>query len=211
VAPIAAVEGFVRQVIGWRDYIWHLYWYLGEDYRNSNTLQAEGELPSWFVELDPDGTDAACLKWALGSVRDDAWVHHIPRLMVLGNYGLQRGWNPQRLTDWFHRSFLDGYDWVMVPNVVGMSQHADGGLLATKPYTGGGNYINTMSDLCGGCVYNPKKRLGEEACPFTVGYWMFLQRHHDRFAQNHRMRQVIRNLERLPDLDALVQENPELA
>ena len=210
-APVAAVEGFVRQVIGWRDYIWHLYWYLGEDYRNNNELHADVDLPSWFVDLDPDGTEAACLKWALSSVRENSWVHHIPRLMVLGNYGLQRGWSPQQLTDWFHRSFVDGYDWVMVPNVVGMSQHADGGVLATKPYAGGGNYINKMSDHCRSCVYDPKKRLGDNACPFTAGYWMFLNRHHERFSRNHRMLQVVRSLERLPDLEELVRQNPDLA
>ena len=209
-APIAAVEGFVRQVIGWRDYIWHLYWYLGEDYRGRNVLQADVDLPSWFVELDPGGTDAACLKWALTSVREVGWAHHIPRLMVLGNYALQRGWSPQQLTDWFHRSFVDGYDWVMVPNLVGMSQHADGGVLATKPYAGGGNYINTMSDHCGGCVYDPKQRQGEQACPFTVGYWMFLQRNRERFASNHRMMRSISNLDRLSDLEVLVAENPDL-
>ena len=94
--------------------------------------------------------------------------------MVLGNYALQRGFDPAALTDWFHRSFVDGYDWVMVPNVVGMSQHADGGELATKPYAAGGNYINKMSDYCGPCVYDPKVRVGENACPFTAGYWIFL-------------------------------------
>ncbi len=207
-APIAAVEGFVRQVIGWRDYIWHLYWYLGEDYRNRNELGAERSLPSWFVELDPDGTEAACLKSALTSVREEGWAHHIPRLMVLGNYGLQQGWDPAALTDWFHRSFVDGYDWVMVPNVVGMSQHADGGVLATKPYAAGGNYINKMSDHCAGCVFDPKVRVGEKACPFTAGYWRFLHRHRDRFAQNHRMRQMVRGLDRLSDLDQLLAEGP---
>ncbi len=210
-APIAAVEGFVRQVIGWRDYIWHLYWHLGEDYRDRNALRADVDLPDWFVQLDPAGTDAACLQSALTSVRESGWAHHIPRLMVLGNYALQRGWSPQQLTDWFHRSFVDGYDWVMVPNVVGMSQHADGGVLATKPYAGGGNYINTMSDHCGGCRYDPKQRLGERACPFTAGYWMFLHRNRDRFVQNHRMMRSISNLDRLADLDLLVAENPELA
>ncbi|WP_375430196.1 cryptochrome/photolyase family protein [uncultured Friedmanniella sp.] len=210
-APIASVEGFVRQVIGWRDYIWHLYWYLGEDYRDRNELEAVRDLPEWFVELDPSGTDAACLSWALTSVRESGWAHHIPRLMILGNYALQQGWNPQQLTDWFHRSFVDGYDWVMVPNVVGMSQHADGGVLATKPYAGGGNYINTMTDLCGTCVYDPKLRRGEKACPFTAGYWLFLNRHRERFAQNFRMGQMVRGLDRLSDLDELVAENPDLA
>lgn len=210
-APIASVEGFVRQLIGWRDYIWHLYWYLGEDYRDRNELGATSDLPGWFVELDPGGTDAACLSWALTSVRETGWAHHIPRLMVLGNYALQRGWDPQQLTDWFHRSFVDGYDWVMVPNVVGMSQHADGGVLATKPYAGGGNYINTMTDLCGSCRYDPKQRRGEKACPFTAGYWLFLNRHRERFAQNFRMGQMVRGLDRLSDLDELVAENPDLA
>ncbi|SDR79735.1 deoxyribodipyrimidine photolyase-related protein [Friedmanniella luteola] len=210
-APINAVEGFVRQVIGWRDYIWHLYWYLGEDYRDRNALGAERDVPAWFVDLDPAGTEAACLSSALTGVREDAWAHHIPRLMVLSNYALLQGWSPQQMTDWFHRSFVDGYDWVMVPNVIGMSQHADGGVLATKPYAGGGNYINKMSDHCRDCVYDPRQRLGEKACPFTAGYWMFLHRNRELFARNHRMMRSISSLDRLADLDALVAENPDLA
>ena len=137
-------------------------------------------------------------------MREAGWTHHIPRLMVLGNYALQRGWNPRELTDWFHRAFVDGYDWVMVPNVVGMSQHADGGELATKPYAAGGNYINTMSDHCGNCVYNPKVRVGDDACPFTAGYWLFLHRHRDLFGANRRMSQAVRGLDRLADLDELI-------
>jgi deoxyribodipyrimidine photolyase-related protein len=208
-APIAAVEGFVRQVMGWRDYIWNLYWYLGEDYRHENALRATTPLPGWFSELDPTGTEAACLSWAVSSVREVGWAHHIPRLMVIGNYAQQRGWDPQALTDWFHRSFVDGYDWVMVPNVVGMSQYADDGVLGTKPYVGGGAYINRMSDFCGGCRYDPKKRTGEDACPFTVGYWGFLHRNRDHLAGNFRMGQVLRSLDRLKDLDRLLEENPE--
>src|ERR671916_1475984 len=199
-APISAVEGFVRQIIGWRDYIWNLYWYFGEDYRGRNELAARTPLPTWFVELDPEGTEANCLRSVLTSVRDHGWAHHIPRLMVLGNYGLQRGFDPAEFTDWFHRSFVDGYDWVMVPNVVGMSQHADGGVLATKPYAGGGSYINKMTDYCGSCVYGPKQRLGDKACPFTAGYWLFLHRNRDLFARNHRMMRPLRNLERLADV-----------
>jgi deoxyribodipyrimidine photolyase-related protein len=124
--------------------------------------------------------------------------------MVLGNWGLQRGVDPAELTAWFHQSFVDGYDWVMVPNVVGMSQHADGGLLATKPYAAGGAYMNRMSDYCRGCRYDPTVRAGENACPFTAGYWAFLHRHRDRFAGNPRMRQAVAGLGRLKDLDALV-------
>ena len=107
--------------------------------------------------------------------------------MILGNYGMQHGWQPEAFTDWFHRSFVDGYDWVMVPNVVGMSQHADGGVLATKPYAAGGNYINKMTDYCGDCRFDPKVRVGPDACPFTAGYWRFLHRHRERFAANPRM------------------------
>jgi len=130
--------------------------------------------------------------------------------MVLGNYAQQRGFDPQELTDWYHRSFVDGYDWVMVPNVVGMSQYADDGVLGTKPYVGGGSYINKMSDFCGDCVYDPKQRTGEQACPFTVGYWAFLHRHREHLSGNVRMGQMIRGLDRLKDIDQLLEENPDL-
>ena len=125
--------------------------------------------------------------------------------MVLGNYAMQRGWDPAQVTDWFHRAFVDGYDWVMVPNVVGMSQYADGGLITTKPYAGGGAYIDRMSDYCGGCrLHGRAVRVGEEACPFTAGYWSFLNRHRRTFAGNHRMAQPVRGLDRLKDLELLV-------
>ena len=117
---------------------------------------------------------------------------------------MQRGWRPSAVTDWFHRSFVDGYDWVMVPNVVGMSQHADGGLMATKPYTSGGAYIDRMSDYCGGCRYDPRKRLGEDACPFTAGYWTYLDRNADRLAGNRRMMQPLAGLTRLKDAEEVV-------
>ena len=127
--------------------------------------------------------------------------------MVLGNYALQHGWKPGELTDWFHRAFIDGYDWVMVPNVVGMSQHADGGVLATKPYVSGGAYIDKMSDHCHDCRFDPKKRVGEDACPFTGGYWRFLHEHRERLAANPRMTRALSGLERLGDLDELLAES----
>ena len=209
-APLASVEGFVRQVMGWRDYVWHLYWYFGDSYRRRNELHATGAIPKWFDSLDADGTvEARCLSEVLRGVREHGWVHHIPRLMVLGNYAMQRGWHPSAVTDWFHRSFVDGYDWVMVPNVVGMSQWADGGLMMTKPYAGGGAYIDRMSDFCGDCKYNPKVRVGEDACPFTAGYWAFLHRNQQQLQGNHRMAQPLRGMDRLKDLDALVEQEAE--
>lgn len=204
--PLNSVEGFVRQVMGWRDYVWHMYWHLGRDFRTRNHLGATQPVPGWLAGLDDAAVDAACLSDVLGDLRRDGWVHHIPRLMVLGNYALQRGIDPSALTDWFHGSFVDGYEWVMVANVVGMSQHADGGALATKPYASGGAYIDRMSDYCGGCRYDPRKRLGEKACPFTAGYWAFLDRTRDRLAGNVRMRRPLQGLDRLADLPAVVEQ-----
>ncbi len=204
---LASVEGFVRQVIGWREYVWHVYWHTGADYRESNALDAHEPLPAWFDALDADAVTARCLSSALAGVRDEGWVHHIPRLMVLGSWALQQGYDPAALTDWFHRSFVDGYDWVMLPNVVGMSQHADGGLMATKPYTSGGAYIARMSDYCTGCAYDPKARVGAAACPFTAGYWAFLHRNRASLRGNHRMAQPMRGLDRLADLDALLEQH----
>jgi deoxyribodipyrimidine photolyase-related protein len=207
-ADLAAVEGFVRQVIGWREYVWHVYWYAGPAYRQRNALEAHVPLPAWFAQADADAVQAHCLSEVLAQVRDVGWAHHIPRLMVLGNWALQRACDPAELTDWFRRWFVDGYDWVMEPNVIGMSQRADGGVMATKPYAAGGAYINRMSDYCGGCRYDPRVRVGPDACPFTAGYWALLHRQRDRLAGNPRMAQPLRGLDRLRDLDALlVQES----
>ena len=206
-APLASVEGYVRQVIGWREYVWSIYWHVPDDYRDRNALGATADLPGWFADLDAAGeVTANCLSSVLRDLRTRGWVHHIPRLMVLGNYGLQRGWDPRQLTAWFHEVFVDGYDWVMLPNVTGMSQHADGGLMTTKPYAAGGAYINRMSDYCAGCAYDPKVRVGDDACPFTAGYWAFLARNEQRLADNRRMRQPLSGLARLADLDALVEQ-----
>jgi deoxyribodipyrimidine photolyase-related protein len=203
-ADLSDVEGFVRQVIGWREYVWHIYWYADSSYRDGNALEARTGLPDWFVDLDADEVTARCLSDVLAQVRDEGWAHHIPRLMVLGSWALQQGYDPRELTDWFHTSFVDGYDWVMLPNVVGMSQYADGGLMATKPYTSGGAYINRMSDYCRGCAYDPSVRVGETACPFTAGYWAFLHGNRDRLRGNHRMAQQLTGLDRLNDLPALL-------
>ena len=205
-APLAAVEGFIRQILGWREYMWHLYWHFGPDYTEKNELGAKRELPSWWTDLDADAVTAACLHSAMEGVRDRGWTHHIQRLMVLGSHALQRGYRPDELTEWFATAFVDGFRWVMPTNVVGMSQHADGGLLATKPYTSGGAYVNKMSDHCRGCEYDPKKRLGDDACPFTAGYWSFVHRHRDLLSRNHRTQRMVSSMDRLSDVDAVVEQ-----
>jgi deoxyribodipyrimidine photolyase-related protein len=206
-APLSSVEGFVRQVSGWRDYIWHMYWHLGESYATDhNALKATKDLPAEFLTLDPDAIEANCLSHTVRDVREHGWAHHIQRLMILGNWALQRGYDPKQLSDWFIGMFVDGTPWVMPPNVVGMSQWADGGIVATKPYAAGGAYINKMSDYCGGCRFDPKKRLGEDACPYTAGYWAFLDRTEPMLRHNNRMAQPLAGLRRLSDREAVVDQ-----
>lgn len=205
-APLAAVEGFIRQILGWREYVWQLYWHFGPDYLNSNALNAHAPLPKWWADADAEAVSAACLRDALAGVRDRGWTHHIQRLMVLGSHALQRGYEPRALNEWFSTAFVDGFAWVMPANVLGMSQHADGGRMATKPYTSGGAYLNTMSDHCRGCRYDPKKRLGEDACPFTAGYWAFTHRHRDRLAANMRTARAVSSMNRLSDLEAVLEQ-----
>ena len=200
-APIASVEAFIRQVIGWREYINGMYWFLGADYRDKNALGAQRKLLPLFT--DSGKTQMACVKQVVGDVEARAWAHHIPRLMVLSNLALVTGTNPQEFLDWMREQFIDAADWVMVPNIIGMATHADGGLLMTKPYAAGGAYLNKMTQSCKGCKYDPKKRVGEDACPFTTLYWDFLDRHRDRFVKNHRMSQQIFGLNRLSDLPEL--------
>ncbi|MFI9029997.1 cryptochrome/photolyase family protein [Streptomyces sp. NPDC053560] len=204
--PLNSAEGFIRQIAGWREYVWHLYWLFGKNYRHSNTLRHRRPLPDWFLDLDADAVQARCLSTVLAQVRDRGWVHHIPRLMILGNYALQRGWHPAEVTDWFHRNFVDGYDWVMLPNVIGMSQYADGGRMTTKPYVCGGAYIDKMSDLCHGCAYRPDQRVGDRGCPYAAGYWWFLDRHRSQLQHNARLAQPLRGLDRLTDLNEVVQQ-----
>ena len=196
--PIESCEAFVRQVIGWREYINGMYWYLGEDYRNENGLKAERKLLPLFN--DPSKTKMNCVGSIVRDVDQRGWVHHIPRLMILSNLALITGTNPQEYLDWMRERFIDASDWVMVPNVIGMAVHADNGKLMTKPYAAGGAYISRMTEFCKGCKYDPKKRTGEDACPFTTLYWDFLDRHKEEFVKNHRMSQMVNGLKRLSDL-----------
>jgi deoxyribodipyrimidine photolyase-related protein len=198
--PIASAEGFVRQVIGWREYVWGRYWQWMPEYRAANELGATRSLPPLFTG---GATEMNCVRHVMSTVREHGWAHHIQRLMVLGNLGLTAGVDPWEMTEWMWTSFVDGAEWVMLPNVVGMALHADGGRMATKPYASGGAYIDRMSDYCGDCRYDRRKRVGEDACPFTTLYWDFLDRHRDRFLRNARVARQVRASERLADLPAV--------
>jgi deoxyribodipyrimidine photolyase-related protein len=196
--PIASAEGFLRQVIGWREYVWGLYWLWGPDYRQKNELDATRPLPPLFTGAP---TQMRCVSTTLASLHDHGWVHHIQRLMILGNLALLAGVDPWAMTRWMWSGFVDGAEWVMLPNVIGMALHADGGMMATKPYAAGGAYIDRMSDYCKGCRYDRKKRTGPDACPFTTLYWDFLDRHTTRFERNHRIVQQVRAAGRLADIE----------
>jgi deoxyribodipyrimidine photolyase-related protein len=200
-APIESVEAFVRQIIGWREYINGMYWYLGEEYREQNQLNANRKLLPVFS--DSSKTQMNCVGSIVKDIETRAWVHHIPRLMVLSNLALITGTNPQEFLDWMREQFIDAAEWVMVPNIIGMGVHADGGQMMTKPYAAGGAYISRMTEFCKPCKYDPKLRVGENACPFTTLYWDFLDRNREQFAKNFRMSQQIRGLDRLSDLPDL--------
>ncbi|MBU6347114.1 MAG: cryptochrome/photolyase family protein [Actinomycetales bacterium] len=196
--PIASCEGFIRQIVGWREYINGMYWYLGEEYRESNGLNANRDLLPVFI--NPTDSKMNCVKTIVTDIQQRGWTHHIPRLMVLGNLALLSGVSPKQFLDWMREVFVDAADWVMVPNVIGMATHADGGSLMTKPYAAGGAYISKMGQYCKGCSYNPKNRTSDDACPFTTLYWDFLDRNFELFNKNHRMFQQISGLKRLSDL-----------
>ena len=194
-APIESIEGFVRQIIGWREFVNGVYWHAGPDYPERNELGATRPLPRLF---ETGESELACLRHQLASTERLGWNHHIERLMVLGNFMLLADVDPSEATRWFLARYVDAYDWVMWPNTVGMILHADGGMLASKPYAAGGAYINRMSDHCTACRFDPKRRTGEDACPFTTLYWDFIRRHADRFAENPRMALPVRSWHAIP-------------
>lgn len=203
--PLNAVEGFVRQILGWREYIRGVYWTSGDDYLDENFLQHDEPLPEFFWTGE---TSMKCLSDVLHGVRQHAYSHHIQRLMVTGLFCLLLGVRPRAFHDWHMATHCDAIDWVSAPNVIGMSQFADGGLLASKPYCASGAYIDKMSNYCQGCVYRPKVALGPKACPFTTLYWDFLGRHRERLAKNQRLSLQLRNWDRKPveEQEALRQE-----
>lgn len=192
--PIESAEGFVRQVIGWREYVWGIYWLRGRQWRRMNALRADRDLPDAYWSGD---TDMRCLADVISKLAATGYAHHIERLMVAGNLGLLLGVEPRQLHEWFQRGFVDGHDWVMAPNVLGMATWADGGAMMSKPYAASGRYVDRMSDHCGECRYSPARRTGEDACPLTTLYWDFLDRNEDRLRSNPRMAMPYRNLDRI--------------
>lgn len=191
--PLNSAEGFIRQVIGWREYVRGIYWREGPDYVRRNYLNATRPLPAFYWTGD---TDMHCLAQAIGATIDHAYAHHIQRLMVTGNFALLIGADPAEVHRWYLEVYADAYEWVELPNTLGMSQFADGGLLGSKPYAASGAYIDRMSDYCRTCRYDPKQRLGDDACPFNALYWDFLDRNEAKLRDNHRLALPYRNWDR---------------
>jgi deoxyribodipyrimidine photolyase-related protein len=194
-----SVEGFIRQVLGWREYMRGLYAYVDDDYPQRNWFNHTQPLPDFF--WDADQTDMNCLHQTLKQVERMSYAHHIQRLMILSNFALIAGLSPQEVENWFHAAFIDAYDWVMQTNVIGMGLFADGGILASKPYAASANYINKMSDYCKACAYKPTERTGDRACPFNVFYWDFLARHRDKLQSQGRMSFILKNLDKMSEAD----------
>ena len=194
-APLAAVEGFVRQILGWREYMRGIYWANMPGYDQHNALEHQVPLPHWFWSGD---TRMRCLHLAITQSLGSAHAHHIQRLMVIGNFSLLAGLDPQALHRWYLGIYIDAFEWVELPNTVGMSQRADGGLIATKPYVSSAAYIQRMGDYCKGCAYDPRLKTGDKACPFNALYWDFFDRHAARFERNPRLALVYRQLEKMP-------------
>jgi deoxyribodipyrimidine photolyase-related protein len=204
-APLAAVEAFVRQIIGWREFVNGIYWLKMPDYSESNELNANRPLPEFFWTGD---TDMRCVGQCVKQVLATGYNHHIQRLMILGNFFLLAEISPREVLRWFSALYLDAHDWVMAANVLGMILHADGGFMATKPYAASAAYISRMSNYCTGCRYDPDRKTGEGACPFNVLYWHFYDRHAERFAGNPRTAMPVRSwLKRKPsDRERIVRE-----
>lgn len=201
--PLQSAEAFIRQIIGWREFIRGVYWLEGPAYGERNNLNQHGDLPRFYWTGD---TDMNCMKHAIGQVLATGFGHHIQRLMVTGNFALIGGVHPRAVSDWYLGMFVDGVDWVTLPNALGMVMHADRrdnaargatGLVGTKPYAASGKYIDRMSNYCKGCRYDPASRRGDDACPFTVFYWDFLIRARDTLSRNQRMAMILKNIDRM--------------
>ena len=199
-APINSVEGFVRQIIGWREYVYGIYWTLMPEYRDRNSRGSTHSLPDWFWT---GNTDMNCLRHAIGGVVERGYAHHIQRLMIICNFATLAGLSPGEVNDWFYAMFIDSHDWVVTPNVVGMGMNSDAppgeteGTIATKPYVSSAAYINRMSNYCRDCRYNPAARTGEDACVFNFLYWTFLKHFGPAYAKNPRMTMLLKNADRI--------------
>ncbi len=196
--PLNAAEGFIRQIIGWREYVRGVYWHEGPDYGSRNALEARRDLPGFYWTGD---TDMHCMAQAIGQTIDHAYAHHIQRLMITGNFALLAGIEPIQVHVWYLEVYADAYEWVEIPNTLGMALFADGGLLGSKPYAAGGAYINRMSDYCRHCRYDVKQRVGQDACPFNALYWDFLARNERKLRQNPRLGMPYRNWEKMTEED----------
>ncbi|WP_404426916.1 cryptochrome/photolyase family protein [Thalassospira australica] len=195
-APLNATEGFIRQILGWREYVRGLYWFMGPDYGTDNHLDATRPLPGFFWDGD---VAMNCLHHAITETLDNAYAHHIQRLMVIGNFALLTGLDPKGVCEWYLAVYIDAFEWVELPNTFGMALYADGGKMASKPYAASGKYINRMSDYCVGCRYSPHKNIGPDACPFNALYWHFLDRNSDKLGKNPRLGMPYRNWSRMND------------
>lgn len=195
-APLNAAEGFIRQILGWREYVRGIYWLKMPDYAETNAFGADRPLPDFFWTGD---TGMRCLAEVIGQTRREAYAHHIQRLMVTGCFALLIGADPKAVNDWYLAVYADAFEWVQLPNTHGMVLHADGGLLGSKPYAASGKYIDRMSDYCGRCRYDVKKTVGDDACPFNALYWRFLDRHQDSLRGNRRMAMIYRTWDRFDD------------
>lgn len=194
--PLNAAEGFIRQVLGWREYVRGIYWLQMPGYAKANNLNHTRALPSYFWT---GKTRMACMADCFKNTFDNAYAHHIQRLMITGNFSLIAGLAPEEVCEWYLAVYADAYEWVELPNTLGMVLHADEGYLGSKPYAASGNYINKMSDYCQGCEYQVKTATDEDSCPFNSLYWGFIDRHKETFKNNHRMSMVYRNLERMDE------------
>ncbi|MBT1449666.1 cryptochrome/photolyase family protein [Glaciecola sp. XM2] len=195
-APLNSVEGFIRQILGWREYVRGFYWYLMPDYKEKNYLSASRALPDLYWGAE---TKMNCLKQCVKETKENAYAHHIQRLMVLGNFALLAGLDPDQVNEWYLIVYADAYEWVELPNVSGMILFTDGGLLASKPYAASGAYINKMSDYCRNCEYSVKEKTGHQACPFNYLYWDFLIRHQDVLGKNPRMGMIYNTLKKMDE------------
>lgn len=195
-APINSVEGFIRQILGWREYIHWQYWRQMPGLREANSWEAKRPLPGFFWTGE---TEMHCLRRVISRVLDDGYSHHIERLMVLCNFCLMAGISPREVADWFQSLYIDAFDWVVLPNVIGMGLNADGGVIATKPYIASANYIGRMSDYCGGCRFKPKSRTGSDACPFNLLYWNFLLENESKLRANPRLGPAVLGVGRIAE------------